>query len=197
MVTNNGKSAKAQNGKHTNHAATEEHIESQHNTFNYTTKTYWEIENAMMHVQTHTLQKKTTQHAHTKTKSHTTWKQLHSADIGQLLAPMTWISLEEDVMLPWNLHTANGQRLAKSTNWVRADKGTMCAAYMRIWAHLLDREIRTQCCSQERHERGVPTGAAEFGAATGCEDGVLHPLWMCLCWGIQTFQKSRLVRSGG
>ena len=58
MVTNKLKSAKAQNGKHTNHAATEEHIESQcSNTFNYTTKTYREIENAMMHVQTHTLQK--------------------------------------------------------------------------------------------------------------------------------------------
>jgi hypothetical protein len=57
-VTNNSKSAKAPNGKPTNHAATEEHIESQRNTFNYTTKTYREIENAMMHAQTHTLQQK-------------------------------------------------------------------------------------------------------------------------------------------
>ena len=67
MVTNKLKSAKAQNGKHTNHAATEEHIESQcSNTFNYTTKTYRETENAMMHIQTHTLQKKTRNNVHTQ-----------------------------------------------------------------------------------------------------------------------------------
>jgi hypothetical protein len=183
-------STNAQNNKHTNHVTTPEHIESLHsNILHHTTKTYRETEHSMVQYMNAYVTKTHTTNTHTNKKPHhmqTTPQCREQKNPGIHDLDLCWRGCDA------TLKPAHSkQRRAKRTKWVGADKGAVCAAHKRISAHLLHREIRTQCHPQEQHGRGLPSGRAEFDATTGVKVGFC----MMWCWGIQTFWNACLFWS--